>query len=74
MAEWTSNQSYTTRRQHLLNPLSGGLNGAFVLSNMMVPDDGAVDQLTGGADMDWFWSNSNEIMEVLQPGEKIGIN
>jgi hypothetical protein len=44
------------------------------LNNTVVKDDGFTDQLTGGADMDWFWANTNEIMQPLEPGEKIGIN
>jgi Ca2+-binding RTX toxin-like protein len=74
MAEWTSSSSYDERRLHLLSPVVDGLNGAYTLSNIVVPVDADADQLTGGADMDWFWANFNEIMQPLEPGEKIGIN
>jgi hypothetical protein len=74
MAEWSSNSSYALRRKHLLGLTPGGLNGAYKLNNATVHNDFASDSITGAGGMDWFWANFNEIMEPLQPGEKIGMN
>jgi Ca2+-binding RTX toxin-like protein len=72
MAEWTSNQAYTNRRLHLLGQ-AGGLNGIYSLNNNVVQDDFANDAITGAGEMDWFWANPNEIMDLVA-GEHIGIN
>lgn len=64
MKEWASNSSYQTRRRHILGQLPGGLNGNYFLSNAVAPDDGAVDHLMGGAGMNWFWADANDITNL----------
>jgi Ca2+-binding RTX toxin-like protein len=58
--EWTSGNSYATRVSNIRN--GGGANGAFVLDDTTVIDDGAADILIGSGGQDWFWSG---------PGDKI---
>jgi len=71
MAEWTSANTYDTRRQHLLNTLPGGLNGTNYLRDLTVFDDQTIDTIYGGDGIDWFWANANEIQDGMA-GEKIG--
>ena len=57
MSEWSSNNSYGTRVNNILN--GGGNNGAVTLQpGSNVTTDAAVDQLwgsTGGTGLNWFW-------------------
>jgi Ca2+-binding RTX toxin-like protein len=69
MAEWSSSHSYGDRRKYLLGQLPGGLNGTILLSDALVADDFASDQLTGGDDMDWFWADFGDTKDQLA-GEK----
>ena len=56
LAEWgRTDADYLTRSQHLSGSLAGGLNGSTSLTPLTVRDDGAVDQLTGSAGLDWFF-------------------
>ena len=52
LAEWTSTNSYTTRVNNIRN--GGGANGAFVLDDTTVIDDGLKDTLWGDGGLDWF--------------------
>ena len=55
LAEWgRTDLSYQDRIAHLMGTVSGGLNGSYLLNATTVHDDAAVDQLYGGAGMDWF--------------------
>jgi Ca2+-binding RTX toxin-like protein len=62
MAEWgrTDGVAYQDRIDHLMN--GGGKNGSFLLtttgSSPTVTEDGALDNLTGGAGLDWFISHA----------------
>jgi hypothetical protein len=57
--EWSrQDANFATRMAHLR--LGGGLNGTFVLNASTVFDDGAVDNLTGGAGSDWFWATASQ--------------
>jgi len=49
--------SYGERIGHLEH--GAGRNGAMVLNDTTVHDDGAEDQLTGSAGRDWFFANRN---------------
>ena len=57
MSEWSSNNSYGTRVNNILN--GGGNNGAVTLQpGSNVTTDAAVNQLwgsTGGTGLNWFW-------------------
>ena len=61
--EWSrANASYSTRIDHLLGTLAGGLNGTtFLNASTMDNDSGAVDNLYGEGNDDWF---------VLWPGDR----
>jgi hypothetical protein len=57
MAEWgRTDADYATRINHLNGTLSGGLNGAFVLTASTVHDDAAGDTLYGEGGNDWFFA------------------
>jgi hypothetical protein len=57
-AEWDSDADYTTRVDHLLGTVPGGLNGAHLLApGVTVTDDGVADALTGDKGRDWFLLN-----------------
>jgi hypothetical protein len=62
MAEWSrTDETYATRVSHLQAPpkgkgATGGLNGSVFLNTSTVFDDNAVDVLTGGTGMDWFFA------------------
>lgn len=74
MKEWNSHQPYAVRRAHLAGKQMGGVNGVFKLNQQTVKLDVAKDKLTGGAGLDWFWANANEILDLkVALGEKIGL-
>src|SRR5262249_51188280 len=55
-AEWTrTDASYAQRIADL--SAGGGNNGAYVLNNATVHDDGSRDSLIGGAALDWFFAH-----------------
>jgi Ca2+-binding RTX toxin-like protein len=56
--EWTSADSYEDRVDFIRN--GGGANGAFVLDDTTVLDDGLADILVGDGGRDWFWAGSND--------------
>jgi Ca2+-binding RTX toxin-like protein len=60
LLEWTSDNCYATRVDHLTGQ-SGGLNGTIYLTfdgpTATVHDDNAKDTLTGSAGNDWFFAN-----------------
>jgi Ca2+-binding RTX toxin-like protein len=67
MAEWTSAKSYDIRVNNLLN--GGGLNGTNRLySGTVQNDSGAADNLTGGADLDWFFQSVGDVLTDLNNG------
>src|SRR5262249_39269794 len=54
--EWTrTDASYAQRIADL--SAGGGNNGAYVLNNATVHDDGSRDSLIGGAALDWFFAH-----------------
>jgi Ca2+-binding RTX toxin-like protein len=67
MAEWTRGAAdYAQRINHLEQ--GGGLNGAFLLNDTTVHDDGSVDRLTGSAGRDWFFANVDAGVRDLVTG------
>jgi Ca2+-binding RTX toxin-like protein len=57
MAEWgRTDADYATRVKHLSGTLSGGLNGATLLTASTVHDDAAIDTLYGEGGSDWFFA------------------
>ena len=62
--EWTptnANSLYATRVANLLN--GGGANGATKFNSSTVHDDlSAAEKLTGGADSDWFFRSSSDVL------------
>jgi Ca2+-binding RTX toxin-like protein len=63
-AEWSrTDRSYAQRTAALRQ--GGGLNGQVVLvAPTVVRSDGSVDQLTGGAGLDWFWLSKAPAIDV----------
>ena len=56
MKEWGgTDANYDTRVKHLNGTLAGGLNGSYRLTTTTVHDDGIIDNLYGGAGLDWFF-------------------
>lgn len=69
MAERSSTRSerYCVAR---LTDSSGGLNGStFLIPGTTVYDDEAIDNLTGGADLDWYIYALLELEDVLNDHE-----
>ena len=59
IVEWTrTDMSYADRVAHLAG--GGGLNGAFVLNDTTVLDDGLKDKLRGKKGLDWFLANEDD--------------
>jgi Ca2+-binding RTX toxin-like protein len=63
LAEWsrsdlsgTALQQYRTRIGNLRNGGASSLAGGYRLYSATVFDDATTDTLTGGADLDWFWT------------------
>jgi hypothetical protein len=56
-----------------MRPLSSvGLNGNSFFNPMTVKEDGAVDVLTGGAGMNWFWAKVGlRLIAELNSGEQV---
>jgi len=60
MKEWSrTDVNYNTRVKHLNGTLSGGLNGSYRLTKTTVNDDSVIDNLYGGAGLDWFITGGN---------------
>jgi Ca2+-binding RTX toxin-like protein len=74
LAEWQSGNSYATRIKHLKN--GGGLNGINRLRlNVTVLDDaGALDTLTGGPGLDWFFQFPGDKITDLNNGGAETVN
>ncbi|RPI91021.1 MAG: hypothetical protein EHM42_00440, partial [Planctomycetaceae bacterium] len=74
MAEWVrTDVDYGTRVNNLRN--GGGLNGTFKLNNLTVLTDGtAIDALTGGSALDWFWKSGNDAISDLNAGGAETVN
>jgi len=57
LAEWSRTDiDYATRIAHLNGSMSGGLNGSVLLSPSTVHADGQVNNLYGGAGLDWYFA------------------
>jgi hypothetical protein len=58
LREWTSDHTYQTRVDNLMNYRGmDGLNGSYFLNSATVHSDSNVDKLTGGGGQDWFLAN-----------------
>ena len=65
LAEWSRTDiDYTTRMDHLLGTMTGGMNGPYFLiprtptSSGTVYDNGMIDKLYGGGGMDWYFADT----------------
>jgi len=71
--EWLSSRSYADRVANILGTGSGNkANGNFFLqTGVTIFDDGAIDTLVGGADMDWFiYTFLQDLATDVEPGEE----
>jgi len=63
LAEWSRTDiDYATRIAHLTGSFSGGLNGNYLLNTSTVKTDASVNNLYGGAGMDWYFAG---VLDVL---------
>jgi Ca2+-binding RTX toxin-like protein len=69
LAEWTSGNSYSTRVSNIR--IGGGANGAFVLDDTTVLDDGVRDTLIGAAGQDWFWIGVGDRIRDRKSNERV---
>jgi Ca2+-binding RTX toxin-like protein len=69
LAEWTSSNSYDTRVNNLRN--GGGANGAFVLDDTTVIDDGVKDSLFGNGGLDWFLFGDGDKLRDMSRSELV---
>jgi hypothetical protein len=61
LKEWgRTDADYNTRVKHLGGTLSGGLNGSYRLTRTTIHDDSAIDNLYGGAGLDWFFVGGHD--------------
>jgi Ca2+-binding RTX toxin-like protein len=73
MDEWArTDATYNTRVDHLSGTLGGGLNGALVLNDSTLDDDGgAADTLTGDGGTDWFLTWALDRATDRKNGERL---
>jgi len=64
---WTSTQSYTDR----IAAIRAGTGGVPILDVSSVTDDAARDQLSGGAGLDWFFSQPPDLLHGQKPNEQV---
>jgi VCBS repeat-containing protein len=71
----SSYNAYEQRIDHLTGAFAGGHNGAYVLTNVTVQDDNAldaIDVLHGGAGDDWFlWSKGEDKVTGMSKEENV---
>jgi Ca2+-binding RTX toxin-like protein len=80
-AEWVEpTRTYQQRIDNLMGTTSGGNNGSWYLRNAIAPaddtllDDGAVDTLLGGTDLDWFIAAASDVTTDFASGTETKIN
>jgi Ca2+-binding RTX toxin-like protein len=78
LAEWTRTDiDYATRIAHLTGSMSGGLNHNsdgttfYFLNNSTVQGNGLVDNLYGGAGMDWYYAGALDALFNKAKGEVV---
>jgi hypothetical protein len=76
MSEWTRALAYQDRINHLTNAVSGGNTGSFFLkaaagtpAGATVFNDGVADALTGGTELDWFFSSGGDTSDQVVGSE-----
>jgi RHS repeat-associated protein len=71
-AEWgRTDADYLTRVDHLRGRTPGGRNGAFLLNELTVHDNGVTDELFGGDGLDWFFAGSLDQLRHRRDGEVV---
>ena len=72
LAEWSRTDiDYSTRIADLTGSSSGGLNGAYLLNTSTVHADGMVNNLYGGAGMDWYFAGMADLLFNHTSGEVV---
>ena len=69
--EWTTSaRNFATRVANLRGQGTGAsLNGSYLLNSESIFDDAETeDLLTGGTNQDWFWSELDEIVDLITSG------
>jgi Ca2+-binding RTX toxin-like protein len=70
--EWLKGGSYKTKINQLTGATLGGKNGAVLLNNTTVFDDGLPNSLTGGKGTgDWFIVSATDVINDLEKGETV---
>jgi Ca2+-binding RTX toxin-like protein len=73
MAEWTrSDRTYAERVVALRTVTPGALNGPNLLTSNTLVKDKFTDTLTGGTELDWFFSTPTDRLGDLLAGEQVG--
>ncbi len=74
LSEWARGDLlYSARVNNLRN--GGGLNGTFKLTNLtLLNDSSALDTLTGGTALDWFWKYTGDVVTDLNNGGTETVN
>jgi Ca2+-binding RTX toxin-like protein len=63
MKEWSrTTVGYRGRVNHLMGTTTGGKNGTVFLNSTTVSNDLAVDNLTGGKNVDWFLTSAGDVV------------
>ena len=72
LAEWSRTDiDYATRIAHLTGSSGGGLNGNYLLNTSTVHADGLVNNLYGGAGMDWYFAGVLDVPSSQTSGEVV---
>jgi len=71
LAEWGSNDDYSTRMARLNGSMSGGLNGSYLLNSSTVHGNGLADNLYGGSGLDWYFAGMMDVLFNKTPGEVV---
>jgi hypothetical protein len=66
LAEWSrTDLTYAGRISHLNGTVGGGLNGTYFFQSATVFDDAAVDTVTGGGGLDWYFASVTGAVQDL---------
>jgi hypothetical protein len=72
LAEWSRTDiDYLTRIAQINGTMGGGLNGSVFLNASTVQADGSVNNLYGGAGMDWYFKGMTDVLFNVSSGEVV---
>ena len=72
LAEWSRTDiDYGTRIAHINGSSTGGLNGSVFLNSSTAHADGQVNDLYGGAGLDWYFAGVLDVLFNKATGETV---